>query len=94
MKTLKLPVREADNIIKTITKEKYGIDKISLSTPKKGVIADIELSSSNELDFGKKWMRPEFINVVESEQGKGLSNVLYDVGIKHAKSKGYSSERW
>ena len=90
MKTLKLPVREADNIVKTITKEKYGIDKISLSTPKKGVIADIELSPSNELDFGKKWMRPEFINVVESEQGKGLSNVLYDMGIKHAKSKGYS----
>lgn len=90
MKTLKLPVREADNIVKTITKEKYGIDKISLSTPKKGVIADIELSPSNELDFGKKWMRPEFINVIESEQGKGLSNVLYDIGIKHAKSKGYS----
>ena len=90
MKTLKLPVREADNLIKTITKEKYGIDKISLSTPKKGVIADIELSPSNELDFGKKWMRPEFINVVGSEQGKGLSNILYDEGIKHAKSKGYN----
>lgn len=90
MKTLKLPVREVDNIVKTITKEKYGIDKISLSTPKKGIIADIELSPSNELDFGKKWMRPEFINVIEFEQGKGLSNVLYDMGIKHAKSKGYS----
>ena len=90
VKTLKLPLKESDNLIKTITKEKYGIDKISLSTPKKGVIADIELSPSNELDFGKKWMRPEFINVVESEQGKGLSNVLYNEGIKHAKSKGYN----
>lgn len=90
VKTLKLPLKESDNLIKTITKEKYGIDKISLSTPKKGVIADIELSPSNELDFGKKWMRPEFINVVESEQGKGLSNVLYNEGIKYAKSKGYN----
>ena len=35
-------------------------------------------------------MRPEFINVVESEQGKGLSNILYNEGIKHAKSKGYN----
>lgn len=90
VKTLKLPLKESDNLIKTITKEKYGIDKISLSTPKKGVIADIELSPSSELDFGKKWMRPEFINVVESEQGKGLSNILYNEGIKYAKSKGYN----
>lgn len=64
-----------------------GIDKISLSTPKKGVIADIELSPAEE--FGRKWMRPEYINVAKTEQGKGLSNVLCDEGIKHSKSKGY-----
>lgn len=34
-------------------------------------------------------MRPEYINVAKTEQGKGLSNVLYDEGIKHSKSKGY-----
>ena len=85
IKALKLPLSEA--IVKTITKEKFGIDKISLSTPKKGVIADIELSPAEE--FGRKWMRPEYINVAKTEQGKGLSNVLYDEGIKHSKSKGY-----
>lgn len=89
MKTLKIPLAEADNIVKTISKEKYGIDKISLSTPRKGVIADIELSPSAYDDFGKKWMHPEFINVSKSEQSKGLSNVLYSEGIQHAKSKGY-----
>ena len=83
IKALKLPLSEADDI----TKEKFGIDKISLSTPKKGVIADIELSPAEE--FGRKWMRPEYINVAKTEQGKGLSNVLYDEGIKHSKSKGY-----
>lgn len=31
-------------------------------------------------------MRPEYINVAKTEQGKGLSNVLYD---EHSKSKGY-----
>lgn len=87
IKALKLPLSEADDIVKTITKEKFGIDKISLSTPKKGVIADIELSPAEE--FGRKWMRPEYINVAKTEQGKGLSNVLYDEGIKHSKSKGY-----
>lgn len=30
-----------------------------------------------------------YINVAKTEQGKGLSNVLYDEGIKHSKSKGY-----
>lgn len=53
IKALKLPLSEADDIVKTITKEKFGIDKISLSTPKKGVIADIELSPAEE--FGRKW---------------------------------------
>lgn len=86
---LSTPIKRADNIIKKVTKEKYGIDKISLSTPNKGVIADIELSPAEKF-FGKKWMRPEYVNVVDSEQGKGLSNVLYDEGIKYAKSKGYS----
>lgn len=83
------PIKRADNIIKKITKEKYGIDKISLATPHKGVIADIELSPAEKF-FGKEWMRPEFISVVDSEQGKGLSKVLYDEGIKYAKSRGYS----
>lgn len=68
IKALKLPLSEADDIVKTITKEKFGIDKISLSTPKKGVIADIELSPAEE--FGRKWMRPEYINVAKTEQGK------------------------
>lgn len=63
IKALKLPLSEADDIVKTITKEKFGIDKISLSTPKKGVIADIELSPAEE--FGRKWMRPEYINVAK-----------------------------
>lgn len=90
MKALKIPLAETDDIIKTVSKEKFGIDKISLSTPRKGVIADIELSPSGYNDFGKKWMHPEFISVSKSEQGKGLSNVLYTEGIQHAKSKGYN----
>lgn len=52
-----------------------------MGTPKKGVIADIELSPAEE--FGRKWMS---INVAKTEQGKGLSNVLYDEGIKDCKN--------
>lgn len=87
-KAMKTPIIEADNLIKTFSKEKFGIDKISLATPRKGVIADIELSPAGK-EFGKRWMHPEYINVVKGEQGKGLSNVLYDEGIKHAKKNGY-----
>lgn len=85
---LKVPIVNYDNIVKTVTKDRFGISKIALSTPKKGIIADIELSPEVE-EFGKRWMRPEYINVKASEQGKGLSNVLYDEGIKLSKSKGY-----
>lgn len=88
---LKTPIREVDKIRKTITKDpRFGIDKISLYTPKKGEIASIELSPSNYDDFGKKWLHPEFIEVKPSEQGKGLSNVLYDEGIKFAQKRGYN----
>lgn len=50
----------------------------------------MQISPSGYNDFGKKWMHPEFISVSKSEQGKGLSNVLYTEGIQHAKSKGYN----
>lgn len=88
---LKLPVKEVDKVRKTITRDpRFGIDKISLYTPKKGEIASIELSPSNYDDFGKKWLHPEFIEVKPSEQGKGLSNVLYNEGIKFAQKRGYN----
>lgn len=83
------PIKETDKIYKTISNNR-GIHKISLATPKKGEIASIELTPSEYDDFGKKWLHPEYIKVKNSEQGKGLSNVLYDLGIKFAQRRGYN----
>lgn len=88
-KMITTPIKETDKIYKTISSNK-GIHKISLATPKKGEIASIELTPSEYDDFGKKWLHPEYIKVKNSEQGKGLSNVLYDLGIKFAQRRGYN----
>lgn len=88
-KMITTPIKETDKIYKTISNNR-GIHKISLATPKKGEIASIELTPSEYDDFGKKWLHPEYIKVKNSEQGKGLSNVLYDLGIKFAQRRGYN----
>ena len=88
-KMITTPIKETDEIYKTISNNR-GIHKISLATPKKGEIASIELTPSEYDDFGKKWLHPEYIKVKNSEQGKGLSNVLYDLGIKFAQRRGYN----
>lgn len=88
-KMITTPIKETDKIYKTISNNK-GVHKISLSTPKKGEVASIELSPSEYNDFNKNWLHPEYIKIKDSEQGKGLSNVLYDEGIKFAQRRGYN----
>lgn len=88
-KMITTPIKETDKLYKTISNNR-GIHRISLSTPKKGEVASIELSPSEYNDFGKRWLHPEYIRVKDSEQGKGLSNVLYDEGIKFAQKRGYN----
>lgn len=88
-KIITTPIKETDKIYKAISNNR-GVHKISLETPKKGEIASIELTPSEYDDFGKKWLHPEYIKVAEGEQGKGLSSVLYDLGIKFAQRRGYN----
>lgn len=88
-KMITTPIKETDKIYKAVSNNR-GVHKISLETPKKGEIASIELTPSEYDDFGKKWLHPEYIKVAEGEQGKGLSNVLYDLGIKFAQRRGYN----
>lgn len=88
-KMITTPIKETDKIYKVISNNR-GVHKISLETPKKGEIASLELTPSEYDDFGKKWLHPEYIKVAEGEQGKGLSSVLYDLGIKFAQRRGYN----
>lgn len=89
VKVLTTPIKHTDNL--KIAYKWHPLDsKIFLYTGDKGIVGKIDLSPSDYDDFGKKWLHPDYIEVANSEQGKGLSNILYDKGIELAKKLGYN----